>query len=93
MFCAESMFCVAIFDDAFNFHTFVMICAININQSTNLHKTLPIEVNRRFQKILRFCTSNISFTQFPKFDHIKNPCGQMHRKSGSGTSIFKVVKP
>ena len=29
------MFCAAIFDGVINFHVLIMICAININQSTN----------------------------------------------------------
>ena len=36
------------------------------------HKTSITEVNGRLQKIMRFCTLNISFTHFPRFDYLWN---------------------
>ena len=38
---AANMFCAAIFDDVLNFHVLIMICAFNINQSTN---NLPLHL-------------------------------------------------
>ena len=40
MFDVRLMFCAAIFDDVLKFHVLIMICAININQSTNTSKNI-----------------------------------------------------
>ena len=35
----------------------------------NITHSCAIKVNEKLQKILRFCTLNISFTYFPRFNH------------------------
>ena len=76
MFCAANMFCAAVTFDVFNFHLFqcCFVLSTSLQHKSLLktskyfdvlccmqHKTSPIKVNGRQQKILTFLTKFISF--------------------------------